>query len=628
MPATEKPGAYVTWVPMYGYNHLTELDEPYMPYFGDEDLTKAQEIYEAMCKDFGARSAFDLASDGEDVVTDSTPRKKTRNRGLPNDLRNLRLREAQRHAILTTVNRYGQHEYVWNALAHALRIRNTSRVQGMHVIAAMRRAEAQKKRKEREERDEHTKLVMDALEVPEPVMAYPPRFVRGSRVPLNEDHGHYEAASRHFCFVCWVFGCKVHNPKETVEPIEPIADWNTDNRIEQLKDGVAKPCSRKCHLLEDCLQLPTEEHENNEWTAEEEWLLREAVPIFRNDPCSLAVAIGSRPCRAVKKKLEPHEYQRWIDETVRLERRGRTHTIDPFYKEQLKKAQRKLAAEKKQERKNNRKNLKKKSVRARKSCNSYTEPTVNVEHARFVPCNHPGPCVEGEKNCICVLKNTHCQSRCGCNGARLIENESGEIEWKGKDCGRGATGCSCKDGNCLDAKCVCAGDLVACNPDICTCDCRNLKWDPQTRKCRNVDAIYPRHKRTYVGKSKYNLGLFAGERFKKGDLVGVYFGNVIGEELIEQAIRVGQEMNSTYAMDLTDDLSIDALRMGSKVRYVNHASSINEGVNCECKFVSIRGDPRAILRTTRTVEAGQEFYFDYKLTHTEGNDWLWKGKKG
>ena len=255
----------------------------------------------------------------------------------------------------------------------------------------------------------------------------------------------------------------------------------------------------------------------------------------------------------------------------------------------------------------------------------------NNSELDFVPCNHPGEC-SLRNGCTCVKNDLCCESTCGCNCGRFCEDENGVIVWtvpaaKGERdgmtrvCHKVFKGCECRSGHCKTDACPCFLAHRVCNPNMCkNCGCEWLPGDIsfQDRRCRNVDLITGTHKHTVSGASKvHGFGLFAAATFHKGDTIGHYSGRTVPTDIVDRVLRISQARNITYAFDITKQLAIDGLCFGGKVRYINHSK---EGANCESRFTRVRGEGRIEIIALRTINVGEEFLFDYKIT--KGNEWL------
>jgi SET domain-containing protein len=56
---------------------------------------------------------------------------------------------------------------------------------------------------------------------------------------------------------------------------------------------------------------------------------------------------------------------------------------------------------------------------------------------------------------------------------------------------------------------------------------------------------------------------------------------------------------------------LDATRLGNKTRFLNHASTPKEGLNCEVKVLLVNGEHRIKFVALRDIQKGDELLFDY-----------------
>eukprot|EP00178_Gracilaria_changii_P022262 TRINITY_DN65_c0_g2_i2.p1 TRINITY_DN65_c0_g2~~TRINITY_DN65_c0_g2_i2.p1 ORF type:complete len:731 (-),score=136.54 TRINITY_DN65_c0_g2_i2:2153-4345(-) len=618
---------YTAWVPVK-LNYLeNDVDlDPFRPYFGESksQMDKAEDAYQRMLEDAHHKTIADardlhsaeLVSDGEfdhngDLIQ---PR--------PDQFYTLsarRLRASQRHAIVHTIRRRGSDKMVLKQLAVALRIADTRRILHAYQVALAREASSEQRLLKRKKRREKEHAIFNALDFP-------------SSQPFSQ-RPYTQFALNNFCFKCFIFACETHYG-EDVLPIRPIPDDTISERMGDLTMRFAKPCSARCFLLEEHLQARQSADEGRGWSDEEVMLLRHACVMTDEDPCSLAVIIGTKSCREVRARISEFEEKNLIAQAVKAAKQDR------------KKAP----------------NRKGRKVKTAATCNSpiqrirrwqesrspdgkwrgahdgedddehAADDDNQAEHAEHVPCNHSGACTKAN-GCSCMKKELSCESTCCCNCGRFSQIGA-VIRWdahseayqggkKAVKCKNRVWGCSCRSGHCNTNSCECFRNNRACNPDFCNqCDANIL---PQyisvyERRCRNTDLITARHKRTVAGKSEvHGFGLFALDRFNEGDLIGHYCGRTVDSEKVDFMLRASDAKKLTYAFNLTCKMTIDGACFGSKVRLINHSSNADD-VNCSARLERVRGEARIAIKALKAVKPGDEFLFDYQIT--QGNEWL------
>lgn len=615
MESVETGPVYDTWFPVLQNFFVPEPDiDPFRPYFGEHrrGVEKASEVYKQMLDDTTGPKRFLYESDDDYSHDEEITTHEMR---AFDELSQLRKRQSLRKAIFDIAKYYGTSDAVWSALSIAFGMEE-NKIRLFHFIAETRSQKA----KERERR--RAKALLYAEEIRN-VMVEPLLYATIDDNVAENSTG----AAQHFCFNCHIFACHRHKG-ENVDPFRPISDQGTTKRLIDLQRKRANPCSRKCFLLPEWEQDTKRDGEGLPWTPEELALMREGGSIFEVDPCSLSVVIGTKSCREVSAKLHTPlerelvraEYQKHITPRVRFSGRGAGTAS-----RRGRGRERTTSRGRGRPRSRTSTGLKSTSVVRKEK-----KVSDEFEHETFVPCNHPGTCTVSN-GCVCAQRGLKCESTCGCNFGRF-ENSSNGIVWKPptdaevKDgvavkCKNRFLGCKCKTGNCNSESCECYISQRVCNPDFCHhCDsaCLPSNISIYRRRCRNVDLITGRHKQTKAGQSGiHGFGLFAGDNFLKGELVGHYSGRTIHPEIVDKMLRTSEARKRTYAFNLTGKYVIDGLCLGGKVRYINHSA---EQANCEARFERVRGEGRIAIRTTKPVRAGQEFLFDYKIT--SGNDWL------
>ncbi|CDF40725.1 unnamed protein product [Chondrus crispus] len=599
MPETASVPKYDTWIPVRdNYWAGKQLHvEPYMPFLGDQDddCELAFEVYEDMADDAGQQ--LDL-SDGE-VGKDgrfSLP-KDDIERCTYYSMAQARWREGCRQSILAVLDKFKGKKFdesVWRVLATALGVKETGRIKAIARVAKDRRHEKRSESARQKKEKEMSRAVAEAKSIPVE-----------DDMPLEEDWSARINPLKAFCFTCHCFPCPQHADVD-VEPVLPIEDLAASAREKQLVTEKALPCSKHCWLA---VPEDTDIDFDQNWSPQEIVLLREGVPMFGMDPCSLSVILGSRTCIEVSMKLDDN-----IETDIALheiQKARKPHRVDANKRKQI--------SSQDKDNKNNNK------ISAKTVVEKETDTACAVDQD-FVPCHHNGPCTT--ESCTCVKKGMFCETTCGCNAGRYGEGgQTGGIVWiepraeslgnsSARVCRNRHFGCACEEGSCHDSLCPCWDQNRACSPDFCGCDCTLLpgQISLSKRKCRNVPASIAKHKKTFVGTSPvHGFGLFAGERFEAGDLVGAYSGQLIDTRLADMIGRLYDATDRTYIFNVTESLVIDGGLLGSKAKFCNHTKP-GDKENCASKLVRVRGDAYVALFTKRVVEPGEEFLFDYRFT--------------
>jgi SET domain len=177
----------------------------------------------------------------------------------------------------------------------------------------------------------------------------------------------------------------------------------------------------------------------------------------------------------------------------------------------------------------------------------------------FYPCLHDAPCSDFT-NCTCIQNRFFCTPACAWN--RRSPNFF--------------RGCDCK-GNCTTT-CTCFLAKRECDPNLCKC---TVATDPphqliSRQRCRNDNMIMHRSPPLLIGVSSVaGWGVFARFPLQTGDFIGKYVGEVMSQEEAERRGLIADEKGCSYLFLMASDVSVDACRKGSKVRFINHSSTPN-----------------------------------------------------
>eukprot|EP00939_MAST-03C_sp_MAST-3C-sp1_P003196 g3196.t1 len=215
----------------------------------------------------------------------------------------------------------------------------------------------------------------------------------------------------------------------------------------------------------------------------------------------------------------------------------------------------------------------------------------------FQPCQHPGePCTKA--NCSCIQRGVFCEKYCG--GCA-------------RDCPNAFPGCKCRHGQCRTDKCVCFAAGRGCDPDKCLYCEAHLHPDEVVargvkRRCANSNLAYGLHGSIGVAASKiHGWGVFARQRFKKGDFVYQYVGELLSQNEADRRGKIYDKLNLSFLFNLNEHLVIDATRKGSKIKFANHSDT----PNCVPMIKMSGGDHHIAIFAKRDIEIGEEIKFNY-----------------
>lgn len=583
MPAVERIPNLDAWVPMNRNLWMgTDFDrEPYFPFLGEHKDAEetAQEVYKKM-KEAVSVEDYSGNSDDTDDYELFNKRKKSTSGNVCLTLREKRTREGCRKAIAQVI---GNNSYisqaVWEGISEGLRLPLESvKVYGEssileHKAKEEKRRKTQKRRTKKNEMREALSNSYHCDEVPPP--------------------GQTTAeAMRFFCRTCQIFDCEQHI-LGCAGMVRNIRDFALEKRRRKLSSGLRNKCLKECSTLSDTCPL---------WTEEELSILREAYPVFGNDPCSLAITIGSKTCSKVKEMLE--------DETEM----GILEDLDGL--ENLKKALTKMEL---------------KSSRKKKKPQVDQQDEENTED--FTPCFHPGSdCTL--HTCTCVQRGHRCEGTCGCSYvrygvgskgkgmARIVDIANMSDGWTGT-CSNAPESCACKKGDCTTKSCPCWANERTCNPDMCEhCECSLLPSKANGRRCANIPLSAAKRVRTLVGRSQiHGMGLYAGVGVRRNQLVGEYIGRLLESRTADIVGLQCDARDHTFFFDLTQNVVADAGVTGSKMKFMNHAPMGSKQENCYFRHVTTRGDTAVALYSTRNIKVGEEMMFNYRISQCVP-DWM------
>lgn len=409
-------------------------------------------------------------------------------------------------------------------------------------------------------------------------------------------------------------------------------------------------CSRKCYMREREVPAPVcrdgrgtflykpgesslggDDDTVAAWSLEERWLVRETLAVFKADPCRIAAVIGgTKSCRDTATFLESSEMSDAVRSIVSLSKKKRLPIAmnrgggggdgggDDVGGDGDSLEENKDSSSRRGRRNNN--------MIAKEAADSDDDEEEVWKVKDFVPCAHAGSCAA--EGCSCFVNNLRCEVTCGCNNGRwvrrggslkggyVVAGRGSAHDWR-KICTRRHMGCFCGQQGlkCVTSKCLCRVIRRACDPDFCQhCQASALPElvHHEQRNCRNVDILTGWHKKSVIGNSLvHGYGLFAVQRFRKGEIIGKYGGSIMDTDRAECIGFLNDAVNSTYFFESTETLVICGKLLGMKTKFINFAPKGSKLQNAKARPVNVRGFPHVALFAARQIEPGEEICFEY-----------------
>ncbi|KAL4491391.1 hypothetical protein ABPG72_008047 [Tetrahymena utriculariae] len=163
-------------------------------------------------------------------------------------------------------------------------------------------------------------------------------------------------------------------------------------------------------------------------------------------------------------------------------------------------------------------------------------------------------------------------------------------------------GCNCQD-NCSKNTCICFKRNIECDPEICK-SCFECK-----SKCNNNQITLNKVSRVVIANSEIcgGLGIFNVYPLQKGDLITIYYGEVLQD--LDIIIRDSWKPSDLfYIFSLMGDLTVDSKYIGNKSRFMNHSKNKE---NSYAKMVYAKGGYTIGLFSNEKIIPGTELLFDY-----------------
>lgn len=104
-------------------------------------------------------------------------------------------------------------------------------------------------------------------------------------------------------------------------------------------------------------------------------------------------------------------------------------------------------------------------------------------------------------------------------------------------------------------------------------------------------------------------GLFTRVKFKKGQYIGEYLGDLLDRTRALQKSYLSKQTGAVYLFTRDKSTIIDAEHYGSLARFANH--KVQRECNAEFQIRFCSGNNRIGLFAVSVIEGGEEIYVDY-----------------
>lgn len=164
--------------------------------------------------------------------------------------------------------------------------------------------------------------------------------------------------------------------------------------------------------------------------------------------------------------------------------------------------------------------------------------------------------------------------------------------------------CRCAPNPCGES-CLNRSVFIECDVTICGKNCTNTIIQTGGLLTKDVEKFQTEQK---------GWGVRTKKDIPKKTLILEYTGEVLFKEAFRSRMQtIYKNDQHHYCLELSNGLVLDAHRMGSLCRFVNHSCK----PNCGMAKIYVDGLPRMILQSEDDIPAGTELTYDYKFDNFE-----------
>lgn len=164
--------------------------------------------------------------------------------------------------------------------------------------------------------------------------------------------------------------------------------------------------------------------------------------------------------------------------------------------------------------------------------------------------------------------------------------------------------CNCTEGKCGES-CLNKSVFIECDASVCGTECSNTTIQKGRLLGKKMEKFQTEQK---------GFGIRTQCDIVKKSLIMEYTGEVCYLDTFRGRMQtIYKDDHHHYCLELSGGLVIDAHRMGSLCRFVNHSCH----PNCQMQKIYVEGLPRMVLQASEDIKAGTELTYDYRFDNFE-----------